>query len=55
MSGPVRPRHAPRRPVPITDEQARELADCRCRLLTGTHQALHCALIRAAHARGGPR
>jgi hypothetical protein len=55
MSGRSRPRHTSRRPVPITDEQARELADCRCRVLEGTHQALHCAVIRAVIAMGGAR
>lgn len=42
-----------RRAVPITRDEYEQLVDCRCSLLTGTHQALHCAQIR--ESRGGAR
>lgn len=41
-------RQTARRPVPITAQQVADLADCRCSLLPGTHQALHCAQRREA-------
>ncbi|WP_435122951.1 hypothetical protein [Amycolatopsis thermoflava] len=31
-----------RRPVPITDEEYRDLCECRCPRLPGTHLAGHC-------------
>lgn len=35
-----------RRSVEITLAEYLAVIDCRCRLLPGTHQALHCALLR---------
>lgn len=45
MSLRRRRRRAPRS-VFVTAAEYAMLVDCRCRLLPGTHQALHCALLR---------
>ncbi len=47
MSTRSRPRY---QRVPVSDAEYADFCECRCSLIDGTHQALHCRLIREQQA-----